>query len=185
LKKFTKNDKDIYIDRTSALDFEIEALKGRNVFTVDISFPSSKAYRDSAIGVFDTGASNTIISMKALYKNLTDKQYNILKNALVNNGTTKREFSSAKNNDKNSGDIEAFYCTLPSIKIPERDIKDFPFYMMDDRERSLILIGYDFISSCDTVQLRNGNMYFYNFDIGAMQNKMKGDNPLNLLSISI
>lgn len=159
----------------------VSMLKATNSYNCNVYFISSVGYMDSAKGIFDSGASNTIISIKALYGDITDTQYKIIKNALESKGSTAKAFSSVK--EKN--DTPAMFCTLPAIKIGSIIIHNFPFYLMDNRERAIVLIGNDFLSSCDITQCKDSVLNIYNFDIQSMWKKMHGENPLNLLSVMI
>lgn len=90
-----------------------------------------------------------------------------------------KPFSSA--NGEN--DIKGALCRIKEIRINGFSVSDFPFYLIDDQEHSIALIGYDFISSCDMVQIQNSTMEFYNFDYNAMCEKMDSMDALDLLPL--
>lgn len=173
------SDYDQYAVKSASKILDIQPNSLTNSYSVNVSFPSHSSYADRATGVIDSGSSNTIISMKALYDNLSDAKYNVIKNALIKANAFTKSFSSAKGKN----DITASLCILPLITINGYIIKDFPFYLMDNREKSVVLIGFDFISSCDVVQSKNSNLKLYDFDINAMWLKMKSNDALKLLSV--
>ena len=173
------DDKDTYSVESDSKIFDVTPIRPNNIYPVNLSFPTSKAYSDSTIGIIDTGASNTVISIKALYKKITDIQYYILKDAISQSNTFSKTFSSVRGKN----DINGVLCRLPEIVINGYSIQDFPFYLIDDREKANALIGYDFVSSCDLIQRKDGDMKFYNFDINSMRSKMESDNSFDLLSL--
>lgn len=181
MRKEIEAPNDIYIVESSAKQITTIDWVNANAYLVPIKFLSSKAYNTNALGFIDTGAANTVITIKSLYRNITQEQYRILTSALSERKSTIIDFSSAKGKK----DVKGWLCTLPVIEIGGSVIKDFPFYLVDDLKKKLVLIGYDFTSSCDMVQLKDEPISFYNFDINSMYSKMNGSNPLNLLSLGI
>ena len=181
MKKCVEQDNDIYVVQSDHKCFEIQQNSGRNVYPVVIEFPSSASYKEKTVGIIDSGAANTAITIKALFRTMSDTQYGILKNAISNSKATRKSFSSAGHVD----DLTGVLCMLPQIKINNYVINDFRFYLIDNRDRSIVLIGYDFTSSCDIVQMKDSYMAIYNFDQSSMNLKMEGDDTLDLLSLSL
>lgn len=119
--------------------------------------------------------------MNALFKNISDSQYNIIKDAAVKSNAFTKTFSSVSGEN----DVIAILCVLPEIELNGFKINNFPFYLIDNREKPVVLLGYDFLTSCDVVQGKDSNLRFYNFDIKSMRTKMKSTNALKLLSVKL
>ena len=174
------NDDEHYIVNNRKKVFHVDINNINNSYTVDIKFSKNTVYRSNILGIIDSGSGNTIITLSALFNNVSDNLINILSYTCRSVNAYTCKFSSVKGIQ----DIECIYCTLPEITINGFNIKNFPFYLSGDTTRSLALIGYDFISSCDVVQPKNQGMTFYNFDYKSMLSKFKGRQALNLLNLS-
>ena len=134
-------------------------------------------YTEKQLGIIDTGAANTAITIKALFGDVDDVQYQVIINAAITAGAFTRYFSSVSGNS----DVKGILCKIPEIQIDDFCIKDFHFYLIDNRYTSRVLLGYDFISSCDIAQIKDSSITFYNFDNESMRGKMLSNKCLDLL----
>lgn len=74
---------DVYAVKNASKILDIPMNSINNAYLVTLKFPSASCYSRRAVGVIDSGASNTVISMNALFKNISDSQYNIIKDAAL------------------------------------------------------------------------------------------------------
>lgn len=179
MKSYTQDDKDVYTvnSRSKCLDIPInEAL---NAYVVTATFFQNKVYAERVLGIIDTGASSTIISIRALFGEITDTQYKVICDAIAASGAYQKPFSSAAG----VNDINSVLCIIPRIKLNDMEIRNFAFYLVDNRDRPLFLLGNDFISNCDLAHIRGHNMVFYNYNKKKAQDSINGLKTLNLFSL--
>ena len=81
-------------------------------------------------------------------------------------------------------DVNAALCILPEIAIGGFRIKDFPFYLIDDLNKQQALLGNDFLTSCDVIQVKEECLSAYNFDKTQMMTKMMSTHAFHLLTLS-
>lgn len=111
--KKVSNNSDIFIVESSEKLFNVSVIKHMNAYPVTLEFPSSTAYKNTSVGFIDMGASNTIITLKALYRVITHQTEKILSDAGNKANAYRHTFSSVKG----VNDVVGMLCVLPEIKI--------------------------------------------------------------------
>lgn len=93
---------------------------------------------------FDTGAINTVISLKRL---IYGNAYYIEK---INEYITNRRNIERKIFFSASGhELTGYLCKASSIEISGSKVKNFYYYIVIDGDRDISLLGNDFIAACD------------------------------------
>lgn len=102
---------------------------------------------------FDTGAVNTVIGLRTLFKYLSKNNLDNLISMFESSGIHKERFNSA------SGDeLYGYPCILHDVEISGTSIKNFCFYIIVNDKRTLSLLGNDFISFCDFSHKEGGDI---------------------------
>lgn len=108
---------------------------------------------------FDTGAINTVISLKRL---VCGKIHNSCQvgEYIENKRTVKsKTFFSASGHE-----LTGYLCKAPNIEISGTVIKSFYYYIIIDCDREISLLGNDFISACDFNHHKFQNIQVSGFD---------------------
>lgn len=117
---------------------------------------------------FDTGAVNTVIGLRTLFKYLSKNNLDKLLNMFEISGIHKEKFNSA------SGDaLYGYPCVLHDVEVSGIRIKNFCFYIIVNDKRTLSLLGNDFISFCDFSHKKGEDIIITNYnDVEAYKSFM-------------
>ena len=108
---------------------------------------------------WDTGAKYTVISARALDKNLSDEAITQMKVYCERNHKHKEQFVSA------SGDpIYGYLSHTRNAVLDATVLKDFHYYLVLENKRDIALLGYDFIDNCDRSANAHGDIIVTGFD---------------------
>lgn len=115
---------------------------------------------------FDTGAINTVIGIRTLFKYMSINDKTKLLNAFENSGIESEPFHSA------SGDeLIGYPCIVHNVEISGEKVKNFCFYLIINTDRPIALLGDDFISCCDFSHNKHEDIIINDFDDRAIYSK--------------
>ena len=108
---------------------------------------------------WDTGAKYTVISARALDKNLSDDALEQMKLYCEKNHKRKEKFISA------SGDpIYGYLSRTRNAVLDSTVLNDFHYYLVLENKRDIALLGYDFIDNCNRSANAHGDIVVTGFD---------------------
>ena len=108
---------------------------------------------------WDTGAKYTVISARALDKNLSDAALERMKSYCEENQKHKERFISA------SGDpIYGYLSHVKNVVMDETVLSDFHYPLVLENKRDIALLGFDFIDKCKREADAYGDIIITEFD---------------------
>ena len=111
---------------------------------------------------WDTGAKYTVISARALDKELSDDALKQMMVYCEKNHKRKEEFVSA------SGDPFYGYLThAENVVIGNTVLRDFYYYLVFENKRDIALLGFDFIEGCQGTFDAHSDIVVSGFDEGG------------------
>ena len=108
---------------------------------------------------WDTGAKYTVISARAIDKDLSDEALERIKEYCEKNHKHKEKFISA------SGDSIYGYLTHTCNAVIDASVlNEFHYYLVLENKREIALLGYDFIDNCSRCADAHGDIVVTGFD---------------------
>ena len=108
---------------------------------------------------FDTGAVNTVIGLRTLFKYLSKKELDTLLSMFEASDIEKVRFNSAS-----GGELWGYPCVVHNVEISNAVIENFCFYVITNTNREVALLGDDFISCCNFRHEQDGDIIITDFD---------------------
>ncbi len=121
---------------------------------------------------FDTGATDTVISVRVFSNSLTDSDLEKFTKYCEEHSRHNKEFISA------TGDsFKGYLVTAHNVRLGKSVLPNFRYYLVIESKRDIALLGYDFIDKCQCSHDPGKNFYLTGFDVdnygkdaGTMEN---------------
>lgn len=116
---------------------------------------------------FDTGASETVVSLEKLFPNVTFIQRHKLKRYVKKHNIESQLFKTA-----NGSTFRGVLTYMNNVKIGQYTFEKFYYYLVIDKTgKQIALLGDDFIDCCDFCHKAHNDIIITSFDFAAYNNR--------------